>query len=52
MTQQELENFSRFINQSVKVARQIIEQEATDLARYGEPDVHDGYNYRSQAWVA
>ena len=49
MTQQELVKFAAFINQPVDVARQIIEQEEREDKV--DPDVHDGYNYRTQEWV-
>ena len=51
MTQRELVKFAAFINQPVDVAKQIIEQEERDLQETGDPDVHDGYNYRTQRWV-
>ena len=47
MTEQELVKFAAFINQPVDVARQIIEQEARET----DPNVHNGYNYRTQRWV-
>lgn len=46
MTEYDLTRFAAFINQSVAVARQIIEQDDQEP----DPDVHNGYNYRTQRW--
>ena len=50
MTEQELVKFARFIDQPVDVARRIVEQEEQEDKI--NPDVHNGYNYRTQEWVS
>ena len=44
-------DFARFLNTTVEDAKAILAQERQELASTGDPDIHDGYNYRTQQWV-
>ena len=45
----DVNEFARFINQPVKVARAILEQDA--LYDCDPRPIHDGYDYARQEWV-
>ena len=44
-------DFARFLNTTVEDAKAILAQERQELAATGDPDIHQGYNYRTQQWV-
>lgn len=44
-------DFARFLSISVADAKAILAQEAAELERTNDPDIHQGYNYRTQRWA-
>ena len=44
-------DFASFLNITVQEVKAILEQERQELAMTGDPDIHNGYNYRTQQWV-
>ena len=44
-------DFASFLGVTVEEAKAILDQEQRELASTGDPDIHDGYNYRTQQWV-
>ena len=45
-------DFARFLNITVTEAKAILAQERQELAVTGDPDIHNGYNYRTQQWTS
>ena len=43
--------FALFLGITVAEAGAILKQERQELAATGDPDIHDGFNYRTQQWV-
>ena len=44
-------DFARFLSITVEEAKAILAQDRQELAATGDPDIHGGYNYRTQQWV-
>ena len=44
-------DFARFLSIPVEEAKAMLAQERQELAATGDPDIHGGYNYRTQEWV-
>ena len=45
------EGFALLMGITVEEATEVLEQERQELAATGDPDIHDGFNYRTQQWV-
>ena len=45
------DGFALLMGITVEEATEVLEQERQELAATGNPDIHDGYDYRKQQWV-